>query len=179
MTLHDVAPPDVARLLEKLCGHGFLVARQLNSIAHLQGMFLRPQFSTGFKTAPNPVKFHLPRISQNNICFSLLQCPVGGESLHPNIWCGYMIWLHEWPQIKLNGVIPNCVHSLELTWKWRMAPWKIIFHYKQVDFHFQVSFRESGFLITSKVAQLVDLRGVSIRRLLARPQCPSHCVGIF
>ena len=34
------------------------------------------------------------------------------------------------------------LHSLELTWKWRMAPWKTIFHYKQVVFHFHVSFRE-------------------------------------
>ena len=23
------------------------------------------------------------------------------------------------------------IHPLELTWKWRMAPWKTIFHYKQ------------------------------------------------
>ena len=34
------------------------------------------------------------------------------------------------------------LHSLELTWKWRMAPWKTIFHYKQVVFHFHVIFRE-------------------------------------
>ena len=28
------------------------------------------------------------------------------------------------------------IHSLELTWKWRMAPWKTIFHDKQaVAFH--------------------------------------------
>ena len=33
------------------------------------------------------------------------------------------------------------VHSQELTWKWRMAPWKTIFHYKQVVFHFHVCYR--------------------------------------
>ena len=38
---------------------------------------------------------------------------------------------------------PNYIHSLELTWKWRMAPWKTIFHYKQVVFHFHVNSRES------------------------------------
>ena len=34
------------------------------------------------------------------------------------------------------------IQSVELTWKWRMAPWKTIFHYKQVVFHFHVSFWE-------------------------------------
>ena len=35
------------------------------------------------------------------------------------------------------------IHPLELTWKWRMGPWKSIFHYKEVMFHFHVSSRES------------------------------------
>ena len=35
------------------------------------------------------------------------------------------------------------LHSQKLTWKWRMAPWKTMFNYKQVVFHFHVSSRES------------------------------------
>ena len=35
------------------------------------------------------------------------------------------------------------LHSLELIWNWKMTPLKTIFHYKQVVFHFHVSFRES------------------------------------
>ena len=35
------------------------------------------------------------------------------------------------------------LRSLELTWKWKMTPWKTIFHYKQVVFHFHGSSRES------------------------------------
>ena len=35
---------------------------------------------------------------------------------------------------------------MQLTWKWRMDPWKTLFHYKQVVFHFHVSSRESRFM---------------------------------
>ena len=37
----------------------------------------------------------------------------------------------------LAKLLEKNLHSLELTWKWRMAPWKTIFHDKQVVFHFQ------------------------------------------
>ena len=41
------------------------------------------------------------------------------------------------------GIMRSFFQYRELTWKWRMAPWMAIFHYKQVVFHFHVSSRES------------------------------------
>ena len=44
---------------------------------------------------------------------------------------------------------------LELTWKWRMAPWKTIFHYKQVVVHFHVSPMEGIQILQCSKIQLI------------------------
>ena len=67
----------------------------------------------------------------------------------------YLVELASIADTKFNHVqfmSRQCIHSLELTWKWRMAPWKTIFHHKQRVFQFHVSSRESNPLLSSPPA---------------------------
>ena len=72
------------------------------------------------------------------------------EGSWPDPLEGVLFRLAWWPRrskgFQLGMSFLLSVHSLELTWKWRMAPWKTMFHYRQVVFHFHVSSRESKLL---------------------------------